>query len=64
VVHGGGHGGWCFQPFAGLLKATGHDAFAPTLTGLGERAHLFRADVDLECHIADIAALLHFRRPS
>ena len=38
----------------------GYDVHAPTLTGLGERAHLFRADVDLDCHIEDIVAFLHY----
>jgi pimeloyl-ACP methyl ester carboxylesterase len=60
LVHGGGHGGWCFQPLARLLRHNGHDVYAPTLTGLGERAHLFRAGVDLDCHIRDITALLHY----
>jgi pimeloyl-ACP methyl ester carboxylesterase len=54
------HGGWCFQPLARLLRHNGHDVYAPTLTGLGERAHLFRAGVDLDCHIRDITALLHY----
>ena len=30
------------------------------MTGLGEREHLFGAGVDLDCHITDIANLLHF----
>jgi pimeloyl-ACP methyl ester carboxylesterase len=60
LVHGGGHGGWCFQPLARLLRAEGHDVYTPTLTGLGERAHLFRAGVDLDCHVTDIVALLHY----
>jgi pimeloyl-ACP methyl ester carboxylesterase len=34
--------------------------YAPTLTGLGERAHLMRPDVDLEMHIRDIVAVLHY----
>ncbi len=34
--------------------------YTPTLTGLGERAHLFRADVDLDRHIEDIVAVLHY----
>ena len=41
LVHGGGHGGWCYQPVARLLRSHGHDVYAPSLTGLGERAHLF-----------------------
>jgi pimeloyl-ACP methyl ester carboxylesterase len=60
LVPGGGHGGWCFQPVAGLLRARGHDVHTPTLTGLGERAHLFRNGVDLDCHVTDIVALLHY----
>jgi pimeloyl-ACP methyl ester carboxylesterase len=60
LVHGGAHGGWCFQPLARVLRENGHDVYTPTLTGLGERAHLFRADVDLDCHISDIAAVLHY----
>jgi pimeloyl-ACP methyl ester carboxylesterase len=60
LVHGGAHGGWCFQPLARVLRDDGHDVYTPTLTGLGERAHLFRADVDLDCHIDDIVAVLHY----
>ena len=47
LVHGGGHGGWCYQRVARLLQAEGHVVYTPTMTGLGERAHLLNADVDL-----------------
>jgi pimeloyl-ACP methyl ester carboxylesterase len=60
LVHGGGHGGWCYQPVARLLRSHGHEVYAPSLTGLGEREHLFRGGVDLDCHITDIVNLLHF----
>jgi pimeloyl-ACP methyl ester carboxylesterase len=60
LVHGGGHGGWCYQSVARLLRSAGHEVYAPSLTGLGERAHLFRCDVDLDCHITDVVNLLHF----
>jgi pimeloyl-ACP methyl ester carboxylesterase len=60
LVHGGGHGGWCYQRVARLLQTEGHVVYAPTLTGLGERAHLLNADVDLYRHIEDIAAVLRF----
>ena len=60
LVHGGGHGGWCYGRLVPLLRACGHNVYAPTLTGLGERQHLFRADVDLDCHITDITQLLHY----
>ena len=60
LVHGGGHGGWCYQPVARLLRAEGHDVHAPTLTGLGERSHLLTTDVDLSLHIADVVNVLYY----
>jgi pimeloyl-ACP methyl ester carboxylesterase len=60
LVHGGGHGGWCYQRVARILRAQGHEVYAPTMTGLGERAHLLNAEVDLHRHIEDIAAVLAF----
>jgi pimeloyl-ACP methyl ester carboxylesterase len=58
LVHGGGHGGWCYQRVARLLRAEGHEVYTPTLTGLGERAHLLDDRVDLALHVADVAAVL------
>jgi pimeloyl-ACP methyl ester carboxylesterase len=58
LVHGGGHGGWCYQRVARLLRAAGHDVDTPTLTGLGERAHLLGPHVDLDLHIRDVVAVL------
>src|SRR6516162_7389377 len=60
LVHGGGHGGWCYQRVARLLRSAGHEVYAPTLTGLGERSHLVGPEVDLDTHIRDITALLHY----
>jgi len=60
LVHGGGHGGWCYQPVARLIRAEGHEVYAPTLTGLGERRHLLSSRVGLGTHITDVANVLHF----
>lgn len=60
LVHGGGHGGWCYQRVARILRAQGHEVHAPTLTGLGERAHLLDERVDLNRHIEDVVAVLHY----
>jgi pimeloyl-ACP methyl ester carboxylesterase len=60
LVHGGGHGGWCYQRVARLLRTAGHEVYAPTLTGLGERSHLLSPQVDLDRHIEDIAAVLRY----
>jgi pimeloyl-ACP methyl ester carboxylesterase len=60
LVHGGGHGGWCYQRVARLLRAAGHEAYAPTLTGLGERAHALGPGIDLDVHIRDVTEVLRF----
>jgi pimeloyl-ACP methyl ester carboxylesterase len=58
LVHPAWFGGWCWIRVARALRAGGHDVFTPTLTGLGERAHLARADVGLGTHVEDVAAVL------
>jgi pimeloyl-ACP methyl ester carboxylesterase len=60
LVHGGGHGGWCYQSVARILRAHGHEVYAPTLTGLADREHLLSAEVNLDTHITDIVKLLHY----
>ncbi len=60
LVHGGGHGGWCYQRVARMLQAVGHQVYAPTMTGLGERSHLLNAGIDLDTHIGDIVAVLDY----
>jgi pimeloyl-ACP methyl ester carboxylesterase len=60
LVHGGGHGGWCYKRVASRLRAAGHEVHTPTLTGLGERAHLLSPETDLELHIDDVARLLFY----
>jgi pimeloyl-ACP methyl ester carboxylesterase len=60
LVHGAWHGGWCWKRVTPLLRAAGHEVYAPTLTGLGERAHLLSRDVNLDTHIADIVNILDY----
>jgi pimeloyl-ACP methyl ester carboxylesterase len=60
LVHGGGHGGWCYQRVTRLLRSAGHEVHAPTMTGVGERAHLLAGSVDLDMHIRDIVAVVEF----
>jgi len=60
LVHPAWHGGWCWKKVAPLLRASGHDVWTPTLTGLGERAHLARPDVGLNVHIEDVISVLEF----
>jgi len=58
LVHGAWHGGWCWRDVVPRLRKAGHEVFAPSLTGLGERKHLASARVDLETHVQDIVALI------
>jgi len=58
LVHGAGHGGWCWRHVAEQLRTRGYRVFTPTLTGLGERRHLRSPDVTLDTHIDDIVNLI------
>ncbi|MGH3442841.1 MAG: alpha/beta fold hydrolase, partial [Nitriliruptorales bacterium] len=54
LVPGAWLGGWAWQDVTARLRAAGHEVYPMTLTGLGERSHLARPEIDLETHIADI----------
>ena len=64
LVHGAWHGGWCWRRVADRLRGSGHVVFTPTLTGLGERAHLLRSDIDVGTHIADVVNVIKWERLS
>ena len=58
LAHGAWSAGWAWKKMRPLLRAAGHEFFSPTYTGLGERAHLARPDIDLSTHIQDVLAVL------
>src|SRR5437660_11413889 len=58
LVHGAWHGGWCWQKVIPFLEAAGHEVYAPTLTGLAERASELSPAVGLDTHIQDVVGLL------
>jgi len=58
LVHGSWIGGWAYADVARALRTRGHDVYPVTLTGLGERAHLGRPEVNLDVHIQDVVGLL------
>ena len=60
LVHGTGHGGWCWRFVREILEAQGCRVFTPTLTGCGERSHLLHPDIGLETHILDVVNTLEF----
>jgi pimeloyl-ACP methyl ester carboxylesterase len=58
LVHGTWLGGWIWADVADRLRAAGHRVFTPTLTGVGERAHLISPAIGLDTHIQDIVAVI------
>ncbi|MFE3456140.1 alpha/beta fold hydrolase [Nocardiopsis aegyptia] len=60
LVHGAWHGGWCWRRTAESLRAAGHEVHTPTLTGLGERAHLAGPGVGLRTHVDDLLGVLRY----
>jgi pimeloyl-ACP methyl ester carboxylesterase len=62
IVHGAWVGGWRWRNVADLLIDRGHLVFTPTLTGLGERAHLTSPAVNLSMHALDVANVIKYER--
>jgi pimeloyl-ACP methyl ester carboxylesterase len=58
LVHGAWHGGWCWRRVADVLRTRGHRVFAPSLTGLGDRAHLFSKDISMQTHVEDTLSVV------
>ena len=61
LVHGGGHGAWCWDRVVGPLRGAGHEVHTPALLGVGERAHLVHPGVDLDTHIDEVVDLIRDR---
>jgi pimeloyl-ACP methyl ester carboxylesterase len=60
LVHGGGHGGWCWKWTAAALRRDGHDVHTPTLTGFGERTHLAPCAASFQTFVDDIANVVRY----
>ena len=63
-VHGAWHGGWCWKEVEARLRAKGCETHAPTLTGVGERSHLARPDIDADTHVEDVLGVVKWRELS
>jgi pimeloyl-ACP methyl ester carboxylesterase len=60
IVHGAWSGAHAWRWVRPRLRAAGHEVVTPSLTGLGERAHLATPTTDLDVHVTDVAAVLHY----
>lgn len=58
LVPGAWLGGWAWNDVAAALRAAGQTAYPISLTGLADRSHLARPEVDLETHITDVVNLI------
>jgi pimeloyl-ACP methyl ester carboxylesterase len=59
LIHGAFRGGWAWQKVRRILQSRGHEVFAPSLTGAGEKIHLLTPEITLETWVADISNLLN-----
>lgn len=62
LVHGAWEGGWTWDRVAPLLRVQGHDVHTPTLTGVGDRAHLISPRIGLADHVQDVLAMIQNQR--
>ena len=60
LIHGSYQGGWIWKPVATRLRTQGHEVYAPSLDGCGERASQVRAGIDTESQADEIAQLLFY----
>src|ERR1700676_1844934 len=60
LVHGSYQGGWIWQKVADRLRAAGHQVYAPSLDGCGERKGTVRPGITTETQADEVAQLLFY----
>ena len=60
LVHGSYQGGWIWKDVASRLRAAGHDVYAPSLDGCGERKGTVRPGITTETQADEVAQLLFY----
>ena len=58
LIHGGMHGGWCWEKIVPRLEAAGHRVWAPDLPGMGRKAAIPPSEVSLAVEGDYIAELI------
>ena len=58
LVHGAWHGAWCWRRVVPLLETKGHAVLTPTLSGVGELAHLATPELGTDDHVTDVVNAL------
>jgi pimeloyl-ACP methyl ester carboxylesterase len=60
LVHGTWAGAWIWKKVIPLLREQGHDVYATTATGMGDRVHLADPAIDLDTYITDVVNVLEY----
>ena len=60
LIPGAYCGAWQWRRIVQILTKAGHEVFATSLTGIGERVHLANPDIDLDTHIQDVVNVIKF----
>jgi len=64
LIHGAWHGGWCWKRAASRLRGQGHEVYAPSLTGSGERKHLLSPAIGMDTYVQDVVNLIEYEELS
>jgi pimeloyl-ACP methyl ester carboxylesterase len=60
LVHGSNAGAWVWRKVIPFLRAAGHDVYATTATGMGDRIHLADPAINLDVYITDVVNVLEY----
>ena len=60
LVPGAWLGGWVWDKINPLLEKNGHKVYPVTLTGMGERVHLYAKDLGIETAIQDVLNVMKY----
>lgn len=60
LLHGAYQGGWIWKPVATRLRAAGHQVYAPTLDGCGERHHENRPGITVTSQATEVAQFMFY----
>lgn len=60
LVPGAWLGSWVWKKIVPALRAKGHEVYAVTLTGMGDRSHLARREYGMETAVQDVVKLIEY----
>ncbi len=60
LVHGAWGGAWIWRDVITHLREAGHNVYATTATGMGDRYHLADAAINLDVYITDVVNVLEY----